>query len=29
MTHDKITPQHLQQKAYVYVRQSTLGLSVS
>ena len=25
MTHDKITPQHLQQKAYVYVRQSTLG----
>jgi DNA invertase Pin-like site-specific DNA recombinase len=25
MTRDKITPQHLQQKAYVYVRQSTLG----
>ena len=25
MTHPKITPQHLQQTAYVYVRQSTLG----
>ena len=25
MNHHKITPQHLQKKAYVYVRQSTLG----
>ncbi len=25
MSHHKITPQHLQKKAYVYVRQSTLG----
>ncbi len=25
MNHQKITPQHLQKKAYVYVRQSTLG----